>query len=115
MGEQGISRHLAAPLLALLLFCSLACQTPRAGTQTVSGLMIDLNSRSIQQAESFTLRTDDGRELEFSVSSDFNQGVAHPMTPGHLRQHMALADPVRVTYRTEGTRLVATAIEDANS
>ena len=59
--------------------------------------------------------TDDGRELTFVTAPDFNQGVSHVMTPGHMRQHMALADPVLVTYRAESGTLVALSATDATS
>jgi hypothetical protein len=81
----------------------------------VRGVLLDVVSPSIQQVNSFTLRTDDGRELSFVASPDFNQGVSHVMTPGHMRQHMALADPVLVTYREESGKLVALSATDATS
>jgi hypothetical protein len=34
------------------------------------------------------------------------------MSPGHMRQHMALADPVTVTFREEGGRLIAVSATD---
>ena len=65
--------------------------------------------------DSFTLRTDDGQELRFATAPDFNQGVAHLMTPGHMRQHMALGDPVEVTYRDENSTHVALSATDVSS
>jgi hypothetical protein len=76
--------------------------------------LLDVVSPSIQQVDSFSLRTDDGRELSFVTAPEFNKGAAHAMTPGHMRQHMALADPVLVTYREEGGKLVALSATDAN-
>jgi hypothetical protein len=70
-------------------------------------VLLDVEAPSIQKVDSFTLRSDDGQEMHFVVSPDFNQGVAHLMTPGHMRQHMALADPVEVTYREDTGSLVA--------
>ena len=75
-------------------------------------MLVDVQSPSIQRLESFTLRTVDGRELVFSAAPNFNAGVAHAMSPGHMREHMALADPVTVTYREEGGRLVALSATD---
>ena len=76
------------------------------------GVLVDVQSRGLQQLDSFSIRTDDGRELTFVPAPSFNQGEAHAMTPGHMRQHMALADPVTVTYREEGGRLVALSATD---
>jgi len=82
------------------------CAAPPA-LKTAHGVLLEVESPSIQRVERFTLRTDDGQELRFSAASDFNSGTSHAMTPGHMRQHMALADPVTITYREEGGNLVA--------
>jgi hypothetical protein len=97
----------------LLAACSTSPGT--AQTQTVRGVLLDVVSPSIQQVERFTLRTDDGREMAFVAAPTFNQGVSHVMTPGHMRQHMALADPVIVTYREENGTLIALSAADATS
>ena len=77
-------------------------------------MLLDVVSPGLQKVDSFTLRTDDGQELQFSTTADFNQGVAHLMTPGHMRQHMALGDPVEVTYRDENGRHVALSATDVS-
>ena len=103
---------LVGALVALLVGC--AAQPPPAQTHIVRGVLLDVESPGIQKVDGFTLRGDDGQELHFSTAPDFNQGVAHLMTPGHMRQHMALGDPVEVTYRDEGGTLVALSAADAN-
>ena len=97
-----------------MLLLVAACSPPQAAaqTQTVRGVLIDVQARGLQQLDSFTVRTDDGQELTFTPAPNFNQGESHAMTPGHMRQHMALADPVTVTYRDEGGRLVALSATD---
>jgi hypothetical protein len=92
-----------------------ACQSPsKAATQTVRGVLIAVDSHALQSFESIELRTDDGQELTFRPAPDYVPGGgAQPMTPGHMRQHMALADPVLVTYRQEGDQLLAVTITDA--
>jgi hypothetical protein len=92
------------------------CATPpaAAGSQTVHGVLLEVQSASIQRVERFTLRTDAGQEMAFVAAPDFNAGASHAMTPGHMRQHMALADPVRVTYREENGTLVALSATDAS-
>jgi hypothetical protein len=92
------------------------CSAPPAAAQTrvVRGVLLTVDSPSIQKVDSFTLRTDDGQELHFTTASNFNAGVSHLMTPGHLRQHMALADPVEVTYRDDNGSLVAVSAIDVS-
>ena len=94
-------------MLAVVAACA-----PAAATQSVHGVLVDVQSPSIQRVDSFIVRTDDGRELEFSATSNFNEGAAHAMSPGHMRQHMALADPVTVVYRQENGRLIALSATD---
>lgn len=78
-------------------------------------MLLEVASPGLQKVDSFTIRTNDGQELHFSVADNFNQGVAHQMTPGHMRQHMALADPIQVTYRVDGSgNLVALSAVDVS-
>jgi hypothetical protein len=86
----------------------------QAPTQTATGVLLDVEAPSIQKVDSFTLRTADGQELHFAAAPNFNQGVAHLMTPGHMRQHMALGDPVEVTYRDDNGQLVALSAVDVS-
>jgi hypothetical protein len=88
--------------------------TPVAA-QTVRGVLLEVDSPGIQQVNRFTLRTDAGQEMVFVAAPDFNAGSSHVMTPGHMRQHMALADPVAVTYREENGTLVALSATDATN
>jgi hypothetical protein len=109
-------------ILALVLGCSAAASQPQAKTQTQTarGVLLEVVSPGIQQVDRFTLRTDDGQILSFVAASDFNAGATpqggglHAMTPGHMRQHMALADPVVVTYRQDNGVLIALSATDAN-
>ncbi len=89
---------------------AVACRPPQP--QTVRGILVDVQSPSILRVESFTVRAEDGRELRFEAAPNFNQGVQHAMSPGHMREHMALADAVTVTFREEDGRLVALSAVD---
>jgi hypothetical protein len=96
--------------VALLVACSSPAPAPE--THVVRGVLLDVEAPTIQQVNSFTLRSDEGQELHFVTAPDFNQGVSHLMTPGHMRQHMALADPVEVTYRdNNGTHVALSAVD----
>ncbi|MGI9145045.1 MAG: hypothetical protein ACR2IK_00595 [Chloroflexota bacterium] len=86
-----------------------------AGSQTVRGVLLEVQSPGIQQVDRFSLRTDAGQEMLFVTDPGFNSGASHLMTPGHMRQHMALADPVVVTYREDKGTLVALSATDATN
>jgi len=60
------------------------------------------------------VRSDHGEVWDFlnARSPTFNADAAHVMTPGHMSQHMALGDPVTITYRSEGSMLIALAATD---
>jgi hypothetical protein len=101
----------------VLLLLAAGCSSPlaTAQTQTVRGVLLDVTSTNLSQVDGFTLRADDGRELAFTVGPNFNANVSHAMTPGHMRQHMALADPVLVNYREQDGKLVALSATDAST
>ncbi len=104
-----------AAVWLLVVGCSAAptSSPDTSQTRTARGVLLDVVSPGIQQVDRFSLRTDDGQLLTFVADPRFNASAAHPMTPGHMRQHMALADPVVVTYRTENNVLVALSATDA--
>jgi len=60
------------------------------------------------------LRDDDRKVWDFlnARRPTLDAGATHVMTAGHMRQHMALGDPVTITYRSEGSRLIALAATD---
>jgi hypothetical protein len=80
-----------------------------AGRAELRGLVVGVEAASFTQIGSFTLRTDDGQLVDLIVEGDVG------MTPSHLREHMALGDPVRVTARRSDDLRIATRIEDANA
>ncbi|MDQ3492209.1 MAG: hypothetical protein M3452_02970 [Chloroflexota bacterium] len=104
-----IDRTIRVALLALLLT---ACGSGLSQIQTVEGLVVEVESDSPVAIDAFTLRTDQGEQLHFSLGGvDFGHG-AFPAT--HLREHQALAQPVRVSYRAEGGVNLVVRLEDAD-
>lgn len=79
--------------------------------QTVAGFVVDVNSTSITQIDSFTIRTPEEAEIVFRVGQLELDGGAFPA--GHLREHMALGQPVAVAYREESGEKVAFRLVDA--
>ena len=105
------------PLVALILllpFALGACGVEQVST--VEGVVISVDGDSPASVNGFTLRTTDGTLLSFDIDGAIDFG--HGGFPGaHLREHQALGEPVRVTYRTEGgaadARLIVVRLEDA--
>ena len=75
------------------------------------GVIVGVDSEGIDKVRGFTLRTTDGLTIEFGIGM-LENAAAFP--PGHLVEHQATAQPVRVWYRTDSDMdLVAVRIEDA--
>ena len=70
------------------------------------GLVVEMQAASLLQIASFTLRTDDGDLVDMIVEGDVG------ITASHLREHMALAEPVTVTVRYADDLVIATRIDD---
>jgi len=70
------------------------------------GLVVEMQAASILQVASLTLRTDDGTLVEMIVEGDAG------ITASHLREHMALAEPVSITVRYADGLTIATRIDD---
>ena len=77
---------------------------------SVIGVVVGVQSEGLDRVRGFTLRTQDGATTAFTLG-DLQNGVAFP--PGHLVEHQATGQPVRVWYVTEGGVNAAMRIEDA--
>ena len=82
------------------------CGPPEPTTGSVRGLLTDVQGASLTMLREVELRAEDGRTLRFAIEVDTG------ITPGHAREHMVNAEPVTITYRSEGGSLVALRIED---
>ena len=83
-----------------------------ANATAVDGVIVAVPSEGLDRVNGFDLRTIDQGTLAFSLG-DLENGAEFP--PGHLVEHQATAQPVRVWYRTEGSDRVAVRLEDAPS
>ena len=83
---------------------------PIALASPVAGQLVKLESEGLTRVRGFSLRTDDGAELEFRLGI-LENGAEFP--PGHLGEHMALGAPIRVFFRLEGNERVVYRLEDA--
>jgi hypothetical protein len=86
--------------------------TGQSGTDrsVADGVIVRVESEGLDRVRGFTLRTSDGRTLEFELGT-LERGAEFP--PGHLAEHQATAQPVRVSYVMDGDTRLAVRIEDA--
>lgn len=94
--------------LALAVSMTAACGP---APSTTAGYVIDVRSSSVTQIDEFTIRTDGGESLRFRVGVLELDGGAFPA--GHLREHMALGQPVAIGFRDEAGERVAYRLVDA--
>src|SRR6188508_792695 len=83
-----------------------------ANATAVDGVIVAVRSEGLDRVNGFDLRTIGQGTLAFTIG-DLENGAEFP--PGHLVEHQATAQPVRVWYRTEGADRVAVRLEDAPS
>jgi hypothetical protein len=95
---------------ALLLGGSKADPGPPADALTAVGVIVGVDSAGLDKVNGFTLRTTDQGSLDFRIGV-LENGAQFP--PGHLVEHQASAQPVRVWYQTDGGARVAIRLEDA--
>jgi hypothetical protein len=104
-----------ALLLAVILATTAvaAILTSRASTPTersVTGVIAGVQSEGLDRVRSFSLRADDGTVLEFGLDR-LRNAVEFP--PGHLAEHQATGQRVRVTFLQLGESRAAVRLEDA--
>jgi hypothetical protein len=80
------------------------------GRRVETGVVVAVEATSLTSVQGFSIRTTDGRTMDFRVGK-LENGAVFP--PGHLAEHRVSLVPIRVTYIDEGGRPVAIRIEDA--
>jgi hypothetical protein len=96
----------AVAAIAAVVVASFGRPAPR----TETGVVVSVNAVSLTDVRGFTIRTADGRTVEFRVGQ-LENGAQFP--PGHLAEHKATAVPIVVTYRDENGERIAIRLEDA--
>ena len=79
------------------------------GAQSMVGVVVGVEAAGLARVRGFTLRTDTGESVAF-VIGDLQNGAEFP--PGHLVEHQATAQRIRVWYRTEDATKVAVRLAD---
>jgi hypothetical protein len=80
------------------------------GRQVETGIVVSVEATSLSSVHGFSIRTVDGRTVDFRIVSIEN---ASTFPPGHLAEHKVSLVPVRVTYVDRGGGHEAVRIEDA--
>ncbi|MBI4494883.1 MAG: hypothetical protein HY690_19080 [Chloroflexi bacterium] len=84
-----------------------ACAPAASATTTVTGPITELDAAGLTSVRGFSLRDGQGNTWTFTVSESATDEDGRPVNASHLREHMALGDPVTVQFQREGDTLVA--------
>jgi hypothetical protein len=99
-----------AALGAVALAVFAATMIGGAGRRVETGVVVAVQATSLSSVQGFSIRTADGRTVDFRVGTIEN---AASFPPGHLAEHKVSLIPVRVTYVEESGGPVAVRLEDA--
>jgi hypothetical protein len=80
------------------------------GRRVETGIVVAVEATSLTSIEGFSIRTSDGRTVDFRVGV-LENGSTFP--PGHLAEHKVSLVPVQVTYIDRDGSHVAVALVDA--
>jgi hypothetical protein len=108
LGRAGL-RPIAAALAVVTAASALAACSP--GRSSEAGVVIAVDASAPGQVDGFTLRTEAGEELDFSIGSLELDGGAFPAQ--HLQEHLVTGEPVAVAFETDGAVRVAKRLVDA--
>ncbi|MEA2607906.1 MAG: hypothetical protein QOJ75_149 [Chloroflexota bacterium] len=78
--------------------------------QSAVGVIVGVDSAGLDKVSGFTLRTGAGESLDFDLRALENGAQ---FAPGHLVEHQATGNPVRVWFRIENGVRLAIRLEDA--
>ena len=113
------TRLLFATLLAAIVVATAiaaAVLTERSGDgarpdmEQMTGVVVSIDGASLGDIRGFVLRQPGGELVEFGLADQQN-GAEFP--PGHLAEHQATAEPIRVWFREEGDSRMAIRLKDA--
>jgi hypothetical protein len=79
-------------------------------TDPVEGVLTHVDSTGLDSVTGFDLRASDGKTYHFEIGR-LQNAAAFP--PGHLLEHAASSEPVRVTFLELGPTIFAIRLEDA--
>ena len=96
----------AAVLLAVVAATALG----GPGRKVETGIVVAVQATSLSNVEGFSIRTADGRTVDFRMGTIENPTQ---FAPGHLAEHKVSLVPVRVTYVDGTDGRIAVRLEDA--
>ena len=109
-GQRRLLVLLGAAALVILLVVGGTMAYGGPGRQVETGVVVAVTATSLSDVQGFSIRTADGRTVDFRVGTIEN---ATQFAPGHLAEHKVTLVPIRVTYVQRPDGLEAVRLEDA--
>lgn len=107
-------RRLAVPVAVTVIAIGLAVLAANLiggpGRRVETGIVVGVQSTGLTSVQGFSIRTGDGRTVDFRIGN-LENGASFP--PGHLAEHRVTLVPVRVTYVDQDGGHLAIRLEDA--
>ena len=102
---------LAAIVVAVVIFAAVAAIVLGGpGRRVETGVVVGVEATGLTSVQGFSIRTADGRTVDFRIGT-LENGATFP--PGHLGEHRVTLVPIRVTYVDQDGMHVAVRLEDA--
>jgi hypothetical protein len=96
-----------SPVASLIPTTSAGASLPAS---PVEGVIVSVDSSSLSDVRGFTLRTSGGRTIDFRLGTLENPTE---FPPGHLKEHQATSEAIRVFFRIEAGLPVVYRLADA--
>jgi hypothetical protein len=109
-GRTRLALLLGAVALVVLLAVVATFVLGGPGRQVETGIVVAVEASSLSDVQGFSIRTADGRTVDFRVGTIENPTQ---FPPGHLAEHKVSLVPIRVTFVQESGGPVAVRLEDA--
>jgi hypothetical protein len=109
-GRRRLLLLVGAVALVILLALGATMAFGGPGRQVETGVVVAVQATSLSNVQGFSIRTSDGRTVDFRVGTIEN---ATQFAPGHLAEHKVSLVPIRVTYIQTSGGLEAVRLEDA--
>ena len=109
-GQRRLLVLLGGVALIVLLVVGATMVFGGPGRQVETGVVVAVEATSLSDVQGFSIRTADGRTVDFRVGTIEN---ATQFAPGHLAEHKVSLVPIRVTYVQTSDGLHAVRLEDA--
>ncbi len=109
-GRTRLALLLGSVALVVLLAVVATFVLGGPGRQVETGIVVAVEASSLSDVQGFSIRTADGRTVDFRVGTIENPTQ---FPPGHLAEHKVSLVPIRVTFVQESGGPVAVRLEDA--